>query len=332
MRFILGISAALALTFAASAAQAGCDDYVVDEAKIISDNTKVTSAAQKLSQVGADVRVRIVSSLHGAANLDKLERLMERECPSWQGGGGKTKSTMLILMYSPAAHDAGVFYGVQHKAKLDPVWVSIQNGALVPAITAYKNGEKDAYTRAYVSMLEGFGGVLGTPANAGGKVTIVNNEAGDSSWFGKTLIGLALIGGLVFGGIFLYRRKDDRDASLGVAEETKRIRSDCRNRMTALDEDKLLLEARVQKAAGHPHLGDLQQLLATYQTAVAKAFAEFRRFDDPSREPERAANTPVKVLRELQRRYADITAQFLEPAEAARDKIDQLLGSRAAAA
>ena len=265
MRFpLLAMPAVLTLLVTASAAHAASDDLIVDDAGIISDVGKVTAAARKLGNDGADVRVRTVKSLGNAPNLDEYEIAMQQQCPSWQSGGYR-KSTLLVVMYAPSTLDAGIYYGVQLKSKLDPVWVSIRNNALQPAISAYRNNEKDAYTKAFVSMLGNFGDVLKTPLT-GGPTTIIRHEATDTSWIGTVLITLAFICTIVIAIVFFMRRREDNSEVQGVAAETYRIRADCRNRLLALNEQIMVLEARwkgrrpVRACATRGHVEDLQEL------------------------------------------------------------------------
>jgi hypothetical protein len=335
MRLFPRILVTCVLVAAPWAAHAACDDLVIDEANIINDVGKVTAAAHKLGGAGADVRVRTIRTLGDAQNLDDYERALERQCPSWQSGGHR-KSTMLVITYLPTTRDAGVYFGAQLKPKLDPVWVSIRNSALQPAISAYRNGEKDAYTKAFVAMLGGFDDVLRMSSPSGGPTTIVHREAADFSWIWKTLLGLALLALLGGAAIFYFRTRQDKGEAQAYQAEARRVRRQCLQRLlTITDPSKqkelnaliLALKARLSPADSSA----LQAYFDTFQQQGRDALAAFGRFDDVDKEDPNANGLPASVYRSNEQAYEDIIASSIEPAEESLRKINELLGTAHAA-
>jgi hypothetical protein len=282
-----------------------------------------------LGNSGADVRVRTVKSLGTYANLDSYERAAEQQCPSWQSNSHR-KSTMLIIMFAPGTLDAGVYYGTQHVAKLNPTWIAIRNAALIPAIVAARNGEKDAYTKAFASMLSGFDEVLKTSSVAAVPTTIVHNDAGDWSWFGKMMIIVALIIAATFGGVMLMRSREDKKDSMGVQSQTKRVRSGCLNRLLAISDPSKVDEMTSMVAAATSRLSasqttEIQAHLLTFIDQGRAALAAFNRFDNVSKDDPNKDGLPVSVYRENQQAYEDIIASSIEPAEESLRNISELL-------
>ena len=230
----------------------------------------------------------------------------------------------------PTEIDIGVYYGSQFVDKLKPVWLQIRNAAFGHEIGAYKNGEKEAYTRAFLAVLTGLGDAIETkpflPTVSTGPTTIVHNEAQDNSWFGWTMFGIIALAFLAASILFLLHRRDEKGDQQSVAAETNRIRADCRSRLMSLNDETMLLDARVQKAATGAQHAELERMLASYKKHVADGIHEFRRFDNLE-SGDKPANMPLQVFMSNQQRYADIVVQFVEPAEAEQSKLEQLLGA-----
>ena len=250
---------AAALMFAvASPAFAGCDDLVTDDVGLI-DVAKVTEAARKAVSKGAMVRVRVVKNLAGAKNTKQFEDSLEAQC-AWQSGGRRL-SNLLSIPLSVEHGDMTVATGSAIETRIpESVGTKAIADFVIPKWKVRKT-EPNAVTEGLVAMLDSFTVELGKPIGGAGNTTIINNQAGDSSWFGKMMIGLAVLALLGFGGVFYLRSSQDKSEAAGLAAETYRIRADCRTRLLSLNDDLMVLQARTDKAVSQPDYASIKDLM-----------------------------------------------------------------------
>ncbi|MEK7068839.1 MAG: hypothetical protein AAB947_00485 [Patescibacteria group bacterium] len=320
---------------ASAVSAASCDDRFVDSANIVSDDMAVAKEARALGNAGADVVVRTTNSYMGAANLDEYVLAMQQQCPSWQSGGHR-KSTMLIVAYNAKAHDIGVYYGVQLKAQLDPIWRTIAGNAIRPAIIAYANGEQDAYTRAFLRILSDFGDVLKAPVatvqTRTAPTTIVHQDASDTSWFGRMVVIVVGIGAVSIFVLYFLRIREDKMESKGVQSVTRRVRSACLSRLLDLTDKEKIEELSALADAVRPRLSaeDAATLIANIESLkdmVERALKAFNRFDNIDKNDPNVDGLPAAAYWHNQQAYEDINVQWIQPAEARLTAITQLIDS-----
>lgn len=323
---------AVGLLLMATSAQAACvnpDALVLDTTKVANrsiDVAKVTTAARTLAGTGATVRVRVYDTLHGSPNIDTLANKDIREC-KWTQPGGERLSNLYYLAFAVEKGDIIIATGKAINTRLSEAAATKAIVTyMVPRWQSYKK-DSGALTAGLVDILDSSRAVLAQPLTGGGNTTIVRHEASDTSWLKYLAIGIVVIGGGLLLAFFLLRKRQESEESEGVAAETYRIRADCRNRLLALNDDILVMEARAAKAASH-HKNRLENDLAVYKRLVAAGMSEFRRFDDPNRDPEQGSKIPISVLVNNQQRYADIVVQNIEPAEKLKSDIDMRLNEK----
>lgn len=306
-----------ATTPLAHAACVNSDALVLDTTKVANrsiDVAKVTVAARGLAGQGATVRVRVYDTLHGSTNIDALADKDIREC-KWTQPGGDRLSNLYYIAFAVERGDIKIATGKAVNARINEAATTKAIVTyMVPRWQSYKK-DPNALTAGLVDILESSKVVLAQPLTGGGNTTIVRHEASDTSWLKYLAIGVITIGGGLAVAFFLLRKRQEKDESQGVSAETYRIRADCRNRLLALNDDTVVIEAKAAKAAGSHTTGGLESDLATYKRLVAAGMSEFRRFDDPNRDPDEGPSVPVNVLLSNQQRYADIIVQHIEPAE-----------------
>jgi uncharacterized membrane protein YgcG len=106
---------------------------VIDDAGIFGNRMdEVEAAAAKLSDKGADVRVRTISTYGSAGNLDRYEVQLEQDSPSWLDSEGNIKNNLIVLIVSFQERQMGLYYGAYWKNLLDPNWLRIQTDILKP--------------------------------------------------------------------------------------------------------------------------------------------------------------------------------------------------------
>ena len=106
-----------------------CDNIVIDQANLFGKGiTTVETAANRLVQQGADVRIRTVGY---STNLDITEKQMENQCASWESGSGGRKSTLIVFMLA-GNHKVGIMYGSAWHSALDGNWNRIMTSYMIP--------------------------------------------------------------------------------------------------------------------------------------------------------------------------------------------------------
>lgn len=190
-----------------------CDQMVVDDARVFGDQqSQVVQAAQQLTNLGADVRVRTIPSLGGFATLDALFKNTQVNCPSWTGTGTNRKSNLLVFMMTLNDRKVGIFYGDRwvdafNKTGGDQrVWQDF----MVPA---FRDGN---YAKGFVDGMNESHRVLDLyihpPANTG-TGTVVNKQPTDYSGLWKVLgIGLVLVFVVVVGVLVFLAIRRRREA------------------------------------------------------------------------------------------------------------------------
>ncbi len=82
-------------------AQDFCEGRVVDQAGLFGGSlNQVRDAASKLSDVGADVRVRTLVNDGSIKNLDQYFQGLVRQCSAWQSTSGGRKSNLAAMVYA----------------------------------------------------------------------------------------------------------------------------------------------------------------------------------------------------------------------------------------
>lgn len=127
------VACALFAPIQTASAQGSCDDIVVDEAGVFGAGIdQVATEAQKLVNLGADVRVRSVKTFGSAGNLDNYVDQIQKECNSWQATDGGYKNNLVVLIVAVDDRKTGLYYGSQWKRTLEPNWIRIQADKMNP--------------------------------------------------------------------------------------------------------------------------------------------------------------------------------------------------------
>jgi uncharacterized membrane protein YgcG len=185
------------LAFALPVHAQDCDNVVVDQASALKpgQSQQIADAAQGLISQGADVRVRTVGA---TTNLDTNEKQFVATCPSWEAPNGSIKSTLVVLMVSPASRKMGIYYGHAFDAALNDHWNRIKQEYMAPHFrTADWAGGFIAAEQQLAARIKASQDEALHPA-----VSTTVNQATDLSGLWSVLKWLVLIGALALAVFF----------------------------------------------------------------------------------------------------------------------------------
>jgi uncharacterized membrane protein YgcG len=101
---------------------------VVDDAGIFGDRIgSVEQAVDELLALGADVRVRTITSYGDAGNLDRYEQQIEQNSPSWTDTDGVRKNNLIVVLIALEERETGIYFGSFWDDVLGDKWLSIQS-------------------------------------------------------------------------------------------------------------------------------------------------------------------------------------------------------------
>lgn len=124
VRAVCLILAGLLLGFVVPASQAAsaCDEIVIDATSesVLGNQSAIREEAQRLSTLGADVRVRAFDVTPGG-NFDQYYRDQVRACASWAKADGQTPKGNLVVFLLGLDRQSAIYYGSNWHAALDAV-------------------------------------------------------------------------------------------------------------------------------------------------------------------------------------------------------------------
>ena len=317
IRFMV-VAAGIAVAAPVAYAQTNCDAVVVDQAHVISDPGKVTTAANNLGNQGATVRVRTFDAV-GSGGLDKAVEQLRRDCPAWQGTDDKHwKSTMLVLAYTPEKHQIGAYYGTSLVSRLGKgKWDEMIKDRLVPQIQASAKGDKNAISLGMVNTLNEMQGALARPSTGGGATTI--QQAADYGGLWKVLgwiVGIGFLLVIIAGGLFIFfRQKTESGETQTARAQARRARSEAISGILEITDDATLASAAAMVMAAP---ADKQSALnlkhARVKSLGNQALEALSAFDDMKGENPNE-NLTVAAYHSNQQRYEAIITTYILPAK-----------------
>lgn len=295
-----------------------CDAVVEDVANVISEIGRVNAAANALAGAGATVRVRTFPNLP-QDQLDKEIFKLRERCPTWNSGSSNSwKSTMLVFAYAPpsAAYSKdqiGFYFGTTHASRVgNGKWQDVMHDKFDPHARAFKGGEKNALTLAFVNTMTEFQAVLSRPS-MGGSTTI--HQATDFSGLWSAMKWFLLIAFLAVAGLlgWLFFRKKEDDSAAG--SEARRVRSEAVSGINDITSESAA--ARIRGAivsASAEKQAALEAMADQFRECGETALATLSQFDNA------AGADPNKGLSERayqsnQRRYEAIIRDYVTPAK-----------------
>lgn len=265
-----------------SALAQDCDQVVIDETGRLSqsDLAKVMTAAQDLTNKGADVRVRVVSGFHGHGNIDQLEQATIQGCSSLQAPDGGRKNNLVMVFVAPSQRKSGIFFGGQWTSRLKYRYMDIQTDEMNPR---FRDGD---LAGGIVAGLNAIGEIIATPiaATPTAAPITVNTKPVDLSglW---VFLGWALAIIAFFIILYCIRKivketGERRDASRAAQQKAKAAQGSCSSLILMLNDPNALsvLRAKLTKAAGQMPAGVEDKLLPRFEAIgnrIKNAMSDF---------------------------------------------------------
>jgi uncharacterized membrane protein YgcG len=180
---------------------------VIDDARLFGDRlSDVEKTAKQLTAAGADVRVRTITSIGNAGNLDLYEEQLEKRSPSWTGQDGDRKNNLIVLIISSGDRISGLYYGAYWDTFLKDRWMNIQTQKMNPL---FSSGDYAGGTITGLNEIIKL--IQVTPAGTTSATVIVptaaqTNQSTGAGWavLIVVLVVVALLAGLV---VFISLRK-----------------------------------------------------------------------------------------------------------------------------
>lgn len=194
--FVVGI---LYMSPGSMAMAQSCDALVVDESNVLNGHTQeIEQAAQKLVNLGADVRVRTYQTMNGSGNLDTFIKQVEQQCPSWKTPQGR-KGNLLVFVHVRQERAAGIFSGLTFKEPIDANYARIIADHMRPHF------KQNDFAGAFTAGMEETHRALDMHLHPKQNTTIINAQG-----VAHALVVITLIVGVLlatWGGSALFRRK-----------------------------------------------------------------------------------------------------------------------------
>ncbi|MBI5153197.1 MAG: TPM domain-containing protein [Parcubacteria group bacterium] len=285
------------------------NELVVDNAGIFGSGLgEVEAAAQKLVAVGADVRVRTVSTLGGAASIDYLVQEYQRNYASWRSPNGGRKSNLVVVMVSMREHKLIISAGGEYDASIAKQASRIRTDIMNPRL---KSGDN---VGAFVGGLTELANVVQAQAHSGGATTIINNGPGaDFSGLWHVLRMMMFLVGGGAGVYFLFifisgfmKGRDDRRAAQQAAKLAKQAASD---RIVRMQDAMELPKIQVNALSTKIPRGDFNELtntLTTAETTISRATTSYSDADHSAGNPD-VPNLSSAEYREMENTYKAVT-------------------------
>ncbi len=317
---VVGLLTCLSLLTLTAQSQSDCNALLVDQGKFFgSQSSRILEAADQLTRIGAEVRIRTMRQIAPSPTLDAYEARIEAECASWRAPGGGRKNNLLVFMiYAASESDrgTGIYYGAQWATPLDrnSAYLRIQTEFMNPR---FRDGD---FVGGFVSGINEAYRLLSQHLNPASST----GSGGISSVLLYIVIIIALL--VVLAWIFRYlrRRQAERAEQLAAQNEAVAERQRVTEVILELTDRSQgassleLLEARIQALLRKVSPGDgepfheriltLKQSVAALQSSVSDLATSA---SDPTQ-----PGLSTQAYNGIQRRYAEI----YEKLQAAREE------------
>lgn len=241
-----------------------CDDLVVDEAGALGDGIQsVVTSAQKLANLGAEVRVRIVSRISPHPDINRYEAAIEKSCQSWQSLDGGTRNNLIVLIIAIDDRESGLWYGTEWAKKLDPNWNSIRADVMNPK---FRDGE---FAKGISAGLDEIASILSATQSsqpAGGART-TSDSGSVFVWILITLAGVALV---IFIPVQISKRRKEKEQRRAVQQQAKLARTACSSLVQELEEPMQMLEIKLNDLKTKASDEDTKPLTDRHDTLASR--------------------------------------------------------------
>ncbi len=180
-----------------------CDALVVDESQVFTGHVQeVEQAAQKLTSLGADVRVRTYQTMQGSGNLDTFIKTVEQQCPSWKTPQGR-KGNLLVFVHVRQERAAGIFSGLTFKEPINANYARIIADHMRPHF------RQNDFAGAFTAGMEETHRVLDMHLHPKPNTTVINAQGIGQALVLITLITCTIL--VLWGSTILLRRRREQE-------------------------------------------------------------------------------------------------------------------------
>ncbi|MBP6860336.1 MAG: TPM domain-containing protein [Candidatus Pacebacteria bacterium] len=247
---------AFALIVPSSAAY-NCDALVADEANLFGSGlSEVTAAAEKVANLGADVRVRTIPNLNGSPTLDRYVRAVKDQCPSWQDTSRGVKNNLVLLIISVEERKKGLFFG----SLWNPALSAGKSEAIMEREMSPRLRDGDM-VGAYTKTLQAVATALDAQLNP---KPVEPSKPVDFSGLWSVLMWIVILvatGGLALFGWRVFESWRERAEKLSAAKGRARsAKAACSTAINAIDEEIAPLAALIASVKSRSSAEDVSSL------------------------------------------------------------------------
>lgn len=308
----------LGTTVRVTRAQNTCDQPVIDAAGVFGDEIDgVEAAANELSQRGAQVRVRTVSSYAPAGNLDDYMRELEQRCATWRATDGERQPDLVVVLLALQERSTGIYYGTQWKAALDDNWSQIQADEINPR---FREGD---FAGGFIAGLQAMDEARAAAADSSAGDTAVAPGDGGAG-LGYCAGMFALVAGLIGGGFGLRRRRKAQQLLKAAQQQTAEAKNSVVTLIVGLPKQLEDLQLRIKLLATQI-AADEATPLATGLSAVQQAHQHaLLAFDTISQSENGQRKLSVAEYEALAQQYREVQPLAEQVAATAGDLLAQI--------
>ena len=280
-------------------AQDICNARVVDKAGVFASGmSEVENAANELARAGADVRVWAVTTIGSAGTLDKLEKNIESQCPSWTSPGGNRKNNLVVLMVAVQDRKTGLYFGSEWNDALKPHWARINTKIMGPHFRSgdfaggFAKGLAEIKRLVNASVAPPPPPPTPQPQQASPTVVVVEKATAPTDFTGLwTVMGwVVALGAIAFGAFVFFRLRKHTEQRRAAQQRALLARQGAASRIIELPPQVDLANALVEALAKKVSVDDVDSLwkkIADAQKRIASATAKYEDAGHMAGDPER---------------------------------------------
>ena len=276
MKFVQIVVALIFIIFVKPALADECNSRVFDTTGKIISIPEIESTLGKLSNAGADPRVRVITvdQMNSYGNLDKYVGKMVKQCSSWQSPGGNIKSNLLVLALTPDG-TVGIFFSRRgpfqnamqgHTADVRHEMSGPLHGSDI--MDAIKVGVTSIHGLISQPQIQG----------AKGPVTIINSKPTDFSGLWSVIKWVLFLGVLAAGLILIVRVQSRKEKRRAAQQKAQTSRASCNDLILGFDgrinQIQVLLNS-FKSLISDSEFTPLQSKLETLQSKINVAKGQF---------------------------------------------------------
>lgn len=281
-----------------------CGESIIDEVQVLSsrDRSQILAEMNKLTVRGADSRVHILSSLHGAGSIEAYKKSMQSSCASWRSADGGFKNNMILILFAPAEKVLSFSYGEQWRRFLE------SGKASVFTDMAARFREKKI-AEGIVAGLADVDNLLSVRLSEANKSVVINNPT-DYSGFWSVLRGIFVVGVIIFILWIGYRWFRQKEYRRSVQRDAITMKGSCVKEAHRYETPIAILKSQIASTrlvgAQKEELGIA---ISKAESLYRAALAQFENLEQSRNNPE-APNLSDLEYANIKERYEKLLDEF----------------------